>query len=262
MPAITRNQMKNAQNANSDNVPVVNLVKDVVPIRQCARKGLDPQNISLLNQTFITHFPQRTPEEIAFINEIKDLLAQCQIVQCKQNKVEIIIKIYKILNDKLTTFLAQNPSNWNKLAFTVYNKAVEFEDQYKSGNLNVNVDQSMVIEFVSEINKSISFLEKYLGSIKVAPTREFIELAAFPGFKTAMDNIAKRNREKWMKPTSRPRRNIPRVDYSGMDMNSDDEGTVSVSKTKWNNGVPTHSWVKYPASQANEIGDEEYSCEY
>lgn len=39
MPAITRNQMKNSIN----NVPIVNLVKDVVPIRECA-KGISYSN--------------------------------------------------------------------------------------------------------------------------------------------------------------------------------------------------------------------------
>ena len=39
MPAITRNQMKNSIN----NVPIVNLVKDVIPIRECA-KGISYSN--------------------------------------------------------------------------------------------------------------------------------------------------------------------------------------------------------------------------
>lgn len=55
-------------------------------------------------------------------------------------------------------------------------------------------------------------------------------------------------------------RNKTPVNYSGMDMNSEDEGYISVVNTKWNNGEPSYSWNKIPLSQANEIGDEEY-CE-
>jgi hypothetical protein len=57
-------------------------------------------------------------------------------------------------------------------------------------------------------------------------------------------------------------RRIRRINYSGMDMTEDDEGTVSVCEVKWTNRVPTYKWVKYPASQANELGDEDWCEEY
>jgi hypothetical protein len=62
--------------------------------------------------------------------------------------------------------------------------------------------------------------------------------------------------------TVRSKRSIPRVDYSGMDMTEEDEGSVYVCETKWKDRVPTHRWIEYPASQANELGDEEWCEEY
>jgi hypothetical protein len=62
--------------------------------------------------------------------------------------------------------------------------------------------------------------------------------------------------------TVRSKRRTPRVDYSGMDMTEEDEGSVYVCETKWKDSVPTHRWVEYPASQANELDDEEWCEEY
>lgn len=62
--------------------------------------------------------------------------------------------------------------------------------------------------------------------------------------------------------TVRPKRKIPRVDYSGMDMNKDDEGSIYMCETKWKDRLPSYRWVKYPASQANELGDEDWCEEY
>jgi hypothetical protein len=58
--------------------------------------------------------------------------------------------------------------------------------------------------------------------------------------------------------TIRTKRNIHRVDYSGMDITEDDLGSFYVCETKWKNRTPIHSWLKYPLSQINELGDEDY----
>jgi hypothetical protein len=60
--------------------------------------------------------------------------------------------------------------------------------------------------------------------------------------------------------TRRTKRNFRPVNYSGMDMCEDDEGSVSVCVVKWKNRVPTYRWVKYPASKANELFDEDWKC--
>ena len=57
---------------------------------------------------------------------------------------------------------------------------------------------------------------------------------------------------------SRPKRNIKQINYSEMDMGEEDQGSINICKTKWNNRIPMYYWVKYPASQANEFDDEDY----
>ena len=56
----------------------------------------------------------------------------------------------------------------------------------------------------------------------------------------------------------RPKRNIPPVNYSGMDMNDEDEGEIRVSKRWFENGRVKYIWKRYALSKANEIGDEDY----
>lgn len=333
MPAFTRNMKKNFSS-----------VEQVKSVEQT-----NPVQVGLVHPCITIMQPQRTPEETAFINTTKDLLAQCQAAQGKQARMKIALQIYKNVNEKLTTFLAQNPNLWNKFAATVYNKAIEFEQQYKNNDYINEVDASLHIEFESEFSRTINFLENYLGSqIGYFALLSLLSSNNNDPLNEALQTIEKRKLEK---ANARPRRNIQRinyagmdtiepesgfdgitdiwfdesqfydtdyvfeedeedddaifeaefgndeelnpcdsamklygmfveralnesfqtrkssrnvqpVNYSGMDMNSDDEGEISICKTKWNNGVPSYSWVKYPAAQANEIGDEEYCCEY
>ena len=56
----------------------------------------------------------------------------------------------------------------------------------------------------------------------------------------------------------REKRNIPRVNYAGMDMNEEDEGKIHVNKRWFENGKVKYIWNTYSLSQANEIGDEDY----
>ena len=58
---------------------------------------------------------------------------------------------------------------------------------------------------------------------------------------------------------ARSKRNVVKVDYTGMDMTDEDEGQISVCK-RWfgKDGNITYTWNKYPLSKANEIGDEDY----
>ena len=54
------------------------------------------------------------------------------------------------------------------------------------------------------------------------------------------------------------RRTRKQVDYSGMDMNEEDEGTVNTSKRWFENGKVTYKWSKRNLSEVNEIDDEDY----
>ena len=56
----------------------------------------------------------------------------------------------------------------------------------------------------------------------------------------------------------RARRNVPRVNYAGMDMNEDDQGKLHVPKRRFEDGRVKYIWQSYSLSEANEIGDEDY----
>lgn len=56
----------------------------------------------------------------------------------------------------------------------------------------------------------------------------------------------------------RARRNVPRVNYAGMDMNEDDDGKLHVPKRRFEDGRVKYIWQSYSLSEANEIGDENY----
>ena len=60
----------------------------------------------------------------------------------------------------------------------------------------------------------------------------------------------------WAKPI--PRRTRKQVNYAGMDMNSDDEGEVSICRPWFEKGKITYKWSKRNLSEVNEIGDEDY----
>jgi len=56
----------------------------------------------------------------------------------------------------------------------------------------------------------------------------------------------------------RARRNVPRVNYAGMDMNEDDDGKLHMPKRRFEDGRVKYIWQSYSLSEANEIGDENY----
>lgn len=56
----------------------------------------------------------------------------------------------------------------------------------------------------------------------------------------------------------RVKRNVPKVNYAGMDMNEEDDGQIHISKRWFEDGKVKYIWKSYSMSKANEIGDEDY----
>lgn len=56
----------------------------------------------------------------------------------------------------------------------------------------------------------------------------------------------------------RVRRNVARVNYTGMDMSKEDEGQIHIAKRRFEDGKVKYIWKSYLLSEANEIGDEDY----
>jgi hypothetical protein len=236
MPVITRNQSKKLTS--------INTIRDydVSVVKQSGQKTVPVEY-------------QLSDNESQFVSDIKRLLNKCDLATGKTAKIQVSLQIYNRVNDKLEKLLQTEHHKWIKFAATVYNKTSEFEAQRETFK---EVGSRLVETFTKTYRKSRKFLANYFKNLR-ATRPGLINLTEFPYAEMYKDIDLcdfKANQ------CSRPRRNIPVVDYTGMDMTEDDEETVSVCQVKWTNRVPTYKWVKYPASQANELGDEDWCEEY
>jgi len=121
MPAVTRNQMKNSKNINSVNVPIINLMKDVVS---------NDKNCSEL------------------IARIKSLLSALEIqILSKQTRIICATTIYSLLNKEMMKHERFYKSN--KFILTVYNKSFELENQ--ANEETMEVDKNLAKKLINEL---------------------------------------------------------------------------------------------------------------
>lgn len=179
-----------------------------------------------------------------FIRKCKQLLSDCQKAFGKENKAKICIKLYDIINNELPELFEKDKYEWIHFVASTYNKILDIERELNESNFIISVD---ILDTLStKLFQAKNFTSEML--------KKHSDLRIHPQIEKAMKNLKK------TEPT-RPRRNIKRVDYTGMDMNEDDKGEVSVFKRWFENGKITYKVKKYPLSQVNEIGDEDYVAE-
>lgn len=132
---------------------------------------------------------------------MKNLLAICEKEKCKENKIKTALQIYNLINHNLNKVIKiEGIDRWIVYVCTVFNKILEFEDQRNSGAWN-KVDKILVENFVSELNK----------------TKEF-SLNIIKNYNGLLSYMISQTKEKILELESRSsRRNIKRVDYTGMD---------------------------------------------
>ena len=234
MPAVTRNQMKNSKNINSVNVPIINFVKDVVPIRQCAK------GISYANK--VVESNDKNCSEL--IARIKSLLSALEMpILSKQTRIIYATTIYNLLNKEMMKHERFYKSN--RFVLTVYNKSFELENQ--------------AIEATSEFDKNLA--KKLITELtSIRPTLEglIINMEDNIIYQSYLDNARLRINSF---NTQRPKRNIKTVNYAGMDMTSDDEGEICVFKPWFKDGKVIEKCFRRALSQANEFDDEDYIFE-
>jgi hypothetical protein len=122
--------------------------------------------------------PIYTPEEQIFVTNIKKLTNIINTSITAAQKAEPIYAMYKFINSHLTTFLKVNPSKWIAFANIAYNKTIEFKR-----DINKLITHPFYHALLSELNLAAKTLAPYCSK----------------------------------SITSRPRRNIPRINYTGMD---------------------------------------------
>lgn len=131
MPVVTRNQKKNMNNSAA-NIAQVNLLKDVTPIRECAKNTISNQN----NDAYFEKKRQ-------FVSKVKDLLVEVEMAIGKQNKVNKTIEIFTIVNNGLAEMFEKEPEIWCRFNCTVYNKASEFEELHELNDLDICTEESV-----------------------------------------------------------------------------------------------------------------------
>lgn len=244
MPVTTRSMTKSIRSSklNSDTV---------IKMESSVNSGLFPLGVIKFNNS----------QENIFLARVKNLLFDCQIAKSKESKMRISLEIFSIINKNLEELLSNNIEKWFNFAVTVYNKTSEFHQHILTGFYDDISDRCFVNSFCQEFMKTRKFLTSYLKNVKQTKPHliNMCNIYVAEAF-TNLEKIDKHLLSPIKKSeTRRTPRNIPRVNYSGMDISDEDEGSIYICETKWNNRIPSYKWVKYPLSQANEIGDEEWN---
>jgi hypothetical protein len=231
MPAVTRNQMKNSKNSVI-NAPIINLMKDVVPIRKCA-KGISYANNK--PNTVVESNDKKCAELVA---RIKSLLKALEMpILSKETRIIYATTIYSLLNKEMMKHGKFYKSN--RFVLTVYNKSFELENQ--SIEATSQVDKNLVKKLITELTS-------------IRPTLEglIVNMEDNVYYQSCLDKA------RLLINRQRPKRNIKSVNYAGMDMTSDDEGEICVFKPWFEDGKLFEKCFKRPLSLANELDDEDY----
>jgi hypothetical protein len=189
MPVITRNQSKK-MTAIASLKPSIQHINPVTRVEQnVVRAYLDCES--------------------SFSSEIKNLLNDIELATGKLAKMKICLEIYIRINNQLENLLSVNQARWLKFAATAYNKTSEFvEDPVK--NRYDEIDPELVTTFTNEYMKARQFLSSYFKKVRSLNTN-IINL----NDKLYADMF--KNIDEEDLKSQRPRRNIPVVDYTGMD---------------------------------------------
>lgn len=185
---------------SATNVAQVNLLKDVTPIRECAKNTVSNQN----NDSYFEKKRQ-------FVSNVKNLLAEIEMVVGKQNRVNKTIEIFTIVNNGLAEMFEKEPETWCRFNCTVYNKASEFEDLYRANDLAVCTEES-----VAELMRLCKEV-KVLCAKHIKDTKYDYK---FPNDNSggSLKYLEQARQRIDKEENGRKLRNGKRVNYAGMDM--------------------------------------------
>ena len=138
----------------------------------------------------------------SFIANMNTLVALCEIAQGKENKMRICLEIYTKVNKELPKLIETSVAVWLGFAATLFNKTTEFIIDSETGSW-CEIDKKLVEKFNIEIYKARNFVATLIKN-------------NFDLFSTH-EQVMKAKEEIIRMETLRPRRNIPRVNYTGMD---------------------------------------------
>lgn len=137
-----------------------------------------------------------------FISDMHKLLCACSVAEGKENKMRIALEIYEYVNQKLPEIAERDENEvWRIFAAAVFNKTTEMLDDAYQGDW-LYVDKTLAKKFSAELHKS--------RDISMSLIKNNPRSSTNPHVMAAKEEIEKLE-------YSRPRRNIARVDYRGMD---------------------------------------------
>ena len=148
----------------------------------------------------------------SFIAKIKKTLADCDSAVGKANKMRECKNVMKINSNDLPYLLKKSnlydKNCWQKYAVTVYNKCIEFDNEYILNKGWPELDQELIREFISEYQFTKKIVTNHIKSVDINTLTKEEHKQLVTAAKKAIET-AEKGRYR--------RRNIPVVDYTGMD---------------------------------------------
>lgn len=117
----------------------------------------------------------------------------------KTEKLKNTTIVFEYLNQHLDNLIRHDGQKWYKFVFTVYDKIKELEYDIKRGQLK-NIEKNVTKKFTEEMSKIKEYVVEKIEKITFAPELE-------PKLSECKQKIAQEK-------TTRPKRNIARIDYS------------------------------------------------
>ena len=258
MPVITRNQSKKIEVSSQS--PILKPEKIVTPVEKPV--------VNVMEKKECPTFIDDVMTEKEFYNYVSSSLAKFHVFKTESEKMTLALEIFTEIN-KVIPFMLKNDFNgWNKshskswilFAATAYNKADEFMKGFCTDHYD-SVESDLVIEFAKCITKTKQMLAEQFKKIKPV-TNNSPSLSPFKcsenidansivyqsPFREMYESIYQDDKNSCK--IERPKRNVPRVDYIGMDTN-EPLGEPNNSKGIWYDNT-----VKYDSDYIPEDDEE------
>ena len=185
-----------------------------------------------------------------FTSDIKVLLAQCEEADGKTEKMRIALQIMNKVNSSLLFILNNTKTlNWIKFAAVVYDKTCQFEKEHNT-NVYDEVDVNLVSEFTESYLKAKKLTSDFFKNLRNTKSCLNDLDPFYAGLYTRMDY-----RDWNAEQSKRPRRNIPLVNYRGMDTIEPDSEYDGITDIYYDNSI--HSDPDYIPEDEDEDEDEE-----
>jgi hypothetical protein len=159
-------------------------------------------------------------QRLIFIEKQKKILGNLQKAIGKEERMKIALESYKHINGNFAPLLNTLKPEFISFAATAYNKTTEFYRQLIEGIYD-DIDKELVDSFTKEFMNTRTFLTFNLINLKktnpllIDMNNQHIREAYNNIEGNKENNIEEKNNIK-NNINQRPRRNIPRVDYTGM----------------------------------------------